>query len=174
MKLKNGSTIAAFAMVVALVAACGATDAPATPVPVQPTPTSAPPTATPEPPSCEEVEGNCLELTFDGESCTYKGPTDLKAGPVTLFFHNESEGRAAVNLLAHTGDETIQDAIDYIGEEPTTKHHPGWTRELGTWRTVSPDESHTWEGVLEPGIYHMVCASFSEGGWFGTGLTVED
>jgi len=123
----------------------------------------------------EKVEGICLELTFDGESCAYEGPTHLKTGPVTLLFHNKSGGNAAVNLVVHTGNQTIQDAIDYIGEEPTTKHYPSWTRELGTWRSVPPGESHTWEGVLEPGIYHMVCARLKPlGGWFGTGLVVED
>ena len=116
-----------------------------------------------------------LQLTFDGESCTYEGPTELTAGPVELLFHNESEGRAAVNLVRHTGDETIQDIIDYIGEEPTTKHHPSWTVELGTWRIIGPDETHRWEGELEPAIHHMVCARLSPiGAWFGTGLTVRD
>ncbi len=123
----------------------------------------------------EGIEIRVLRLTFDGESSSYEGPTVLKAGPVTLLFFNESKGMAAVNLVMHTGDETIQDAIDYIGEEPTTKHAPSWTRDLGTWKTVLPGESFTWEGNLEPGIYHMVCASLMPFGvWFGTGLTVED
>lgn len=150
-----------------------ATAAPETPTP-EPTATPVPPTDTPEPISCEEVEGNCLELTFDGESCTYEGPTDLKTGPVTLLFLNESEGRAAVNLVRHTGDETIQDMIDYIGEEPSTGTAPTWTRGLGTFQVIRSGESHTWEGVLEPGIHTMVCASPQYGIWFGTGLTVED
>ena len=116
-----------------------------------------------------------LRLTFDGESCSYEGPTVLKAGPVTLLFFNESKGLAAVNLLIHTGDETIQDAIDYTGEEPSTKHHPYWMRELGTWEGVLPGERLTWEGDLESGIHCMVCARFGPlGVWFGTGLTVED
>lgn len=125
----------------------------------------------------EEVkEDRTLQLTFDGESCTYEGPTELKPGPVTLLFRNESEGWAAVNLVRHTGDETIQDAIDYIGEEPSTVHHASWTKELGTWTQVRRGESYTWEGVLEPGIHHMVCASLtpSYGVWFGGGFTVED
>jgi hypothetical protein len=116
-----------------------------------------------------------MELTFDGESCTYEGPSKLKAGPVTLFFHNESEATAAVNLVRHTGDQTIQDMIEYIGEEPTTKHAPGWVEELGTWKLTTRGESHTWEGVLEPGIHTMVCARYRpSGAWHGGGFTVED
>ena len=144
----------------------------ATATPETPTPE---PKATSGPTSCEEVEGNCLWLSFDGESCTYEGPTVLKTGRVTLLFLNESKGSAGRNLVRHTGDETIQDMIDYIGEEPTTKHHPSWTRELGTWRSVPPGESHTWEGVLESGIHTMVCARLVPlGVWHGGGFTVKD
>ena len=38
--------------------------------------------------SCQEVEGACLELSFDGEICAYKGPTEIKSGAVTLLFLN--------------------------------------------------------------------------------------
>jgi hypothetical protein len=116
-----------------------------------------------------------MELSFDGESCTYEGPTDFKKGWVTLLFINESEGRAAVNLLRHRGDYTIQDMIDFIGEEPSTLHHPYWSVELGTWKPIAPGESYAWKEILTPGIHTMVCARLSpRGAWFGTGLTVED
>jgi hypothetical protein len=52
----------------------------------EPTATLAPPTDTPREKSCEDVEGNCLELTFDGEGCTYEGPTDLKPDLSRSFF----------------------------------------------------------------------------------------
>ncbi len=82
---------------------------------------------------------------------------------------------AAVNFLKHRGDETIQDAIDHLGEEPSKKHHPSWMRELGTWLGVKPGDIHRWNGSLDPGIYTMVCARTSPlGVWHGTGLTVED
>ena len=116
-----------------------------------------------------------LLLTFDGDSCTYEGPKFLKAGPVTLNFFNESEGGAAVNLVRHTGDETIQDMIDTFVEEPSTGHAPSWTSEVGTWHPIRAGESYTWEGALEPGIHSMVCARIGPlGVWFGTGLTVVD
>ncbi len=70
--------------------------------------------------------------------------------------------------------KTIQDMIDDLGPEPSTGHHPSWTHELGTWRSIAAGESHHWEGDLEPGLYAMVCASTSPlGVWFGTGLTVQ-
>ena len=117
-----------------------------------------------------------LELTFYGDSCSYHGPTLFKAGPVTLRFFNESEVSAAANLVRHTGDETIQDMKDTFVEEPSTAHHPAWTTEIkGVWKVIEAGESHTWEGILEPGIHTMVCARITPlGVWFGTGLTVEE
>lgn len=112
-----------------------------------------------------------LNLTFDGESCTYEGPTELKAGPVELVFLNESEVTAAANLVIHDEGYTVQDGIDEIGAEPSTGHHPSWTTEIsGVWRSTGAGESHHWEGDLEPGIHIMVCARLSPlGVWFGTG-----
>jgi hypothetical protein len=121
----------------------------------------------------EPVSGAEMHLTFTGDSCTYEGPTLLKEGSVTLVYHNESDGIAAVNLARHTGDETIQDAIDNIGEEPDTGHAPPWMEDLGTWEYIQAGESLNWEGVLEAGIHTMVCArGHPHGVWFGTGLTV--
>jgi hypothetical protein len=114
------------------------------------------------------------ELSFDGESCTYKGPTDLKTGPVKLFFLNDSGVNAVVGLLRHAGDKTIQDMIDYIGEEPSMKQSPSWGLIVLEER-VPAGTSYTWEGSLKAGIHTVVCATISPPGvWFGTGLTVED
>lgn len=190
MKLKDGSVIAAFVLVVALVTACGLADTPATLVPVRPTATPLPPTSTlipptathipptdaPEPTSCEEVEGICMELTFDGESCHYEGPTSLKTEPVTLIFFNESDGAAATNMIRLLEDKTFQDVVDYSGEEPSTKHHPSWSVEIpGVWKNVGSGKSHVWKGVLKPGIHALVCARIAPlGVWMGAGFTVDE
>lgn len=115
-----------------------------------------------------------LHLTFDGESCTYEGPTFLKAGPVTLHFYNDSEGLAEVDLTRHTGDETIQDSIDYIGEEPSLRPAAPWMQDIGYWPLIQAGESFIWEGELEPGIHFMVCVGGLSLGrvWVGTGLEV--
>jgi hypothetical protein len=122
----------------------------------------------------EVVEDGILQLTFDGESCTYEGPTTLKAGPVTLLFLNESEEVAQVSLMRHTGDETIQDMIDYFGEEPLSP--PPWVVHIrDAEKVVNAAESHTWEGVLEPGIHTMLCFGGTPyGEWIGGGFTVEE
>lgn len=126
-----------------------------------------------------------LRLTFDGESCTYEGPKEVSAGSVTLDFVNESEEHFNVNLVILDEGKTVQDVIDDLGPEPSTRHHPSWTHEMGTWDpAVMPGETVSWEGDLEAGIYAMVCAAALPstdpkvfrgplGVWFGTGLTVE-
>jgi hypothetical protein len=118
-----------------------------------------------------------LRLTFDGESCTYKGMTELTPGPVQLVFLNESEEPAAVNMVSIDEGYTLQDNIETFGpDEPSTGHHPWWTRELGTGQSTAPGESHHWEGDLEAGLYFMACLSLVIPQvlvWKGAGLTVE-
>jgi hypothetical protein len=140
------------------------------------TTTTAPATTTTTAPATttDAVDPVPLRLTFDGESCTYEGMTELTPGPVELVFLNESEGFAAVNMVSIDEGYTIQDNIDHIGPEPSTGHHPYWTHELGTWQSTASGESHHWEGDLEAGLYAMVCALLEPFGvWYGTGLTVE-
>ena len=47
--------------------------------------------ASSEPPTTESVDPVTLRLTFNGESCTHDGPTELTPGPVDLAFLNESD-----------------------------------------------------------------------------------
>jgi hypothetical protein len=145
---------------------CGPLEVTEGPVPI-------PPTATPELTSCEEVEETCLELTFDGESCTYAGPTDFGEGLVTLLFINASELHAAVNMLRHAQGKTIEDMRAYFGGETSTKHAPSWTEDYGTWTGIAPGMIQVWRGELRPGIHTVVCASFCPWlVWFGGGFAV--
>jgi hypothetical protein len=139
----------------------------------QPEPTSSPSplTDTPTPFICED---GFLCLTYDGESCTYVGPTTLKAGPAVLIFFNDSEELGAVSLGRHLGDQTIQDAIDYLGEEPSLILPPVWSTGVVPWELTGSGKSYRWEGELKPGLHHMICAGSKQGRWFGTGLTVEE
>jgi hypothetical protein len=137
--------------------------------PLRATPT--PPTATPE--------ALVLQISFDGENCAYVGPTDFAPGPVKVVFSNTSGGRAAMDFLRNMEGYTIQDAVDYWGQIPSTKHHPAWSEEMGTWRYFAPGESASvWEGNLGAGTYEMVCATIDQYDsgvvWCLTGLTVKD
>jgi hypothetical protein len=128
-----------------------------------------------------------LRFTYDGESCTYEGPTEASAGPVTIEIVNETEGVPAdktytivrVNLMRHTGNQTAQDMIEYLGPEPSLKHQPLWVSnpQPVPWESPAfPGKTVIWEGDLEPGTYSLICATTQPafGVWFGTGLIVED
>jgi hypothetical protein len=157
----------------AVLFACAETvEAPTT----EPTTTASPPTPTPLPEPCQEVPGACIELTFDGESCTYVGPLEMKAGMATVIFHNESDGEASPNLIRLREGKTIQDLIEYNGEEPSYKHAPYWATGIpGVWKYVDKGGEHVWSGELEPGIHAIVCARIKPlGVWLGGGWTVEE
>ena len=122
-----------------------------------------------------EVGARTLELSFSGERCTYHGPTELSPGPVELLFNNNADGLAAVNFHRLLEGKTIQDVIEYHGDEPTSKLRPSWAEELGTWKEIESGEQHRWEGELEEGNYFMVCANMMPFGvWLGTGITVDE
>ena len=122
-----------------------------------------------------DSEPTALQLEFDGENCVYSGPAEVEQGPITFTYLNNSENWAYVNLLRHTGDQTIQDAIDHIGEEPSQQRTPGWSDEYeGLASSVAPG-TYTWEGDLLPGTHHMICANRNPlGVYFGGGFEVTD
>jgi hypothetical protein len=103
--------------------------------------TLAPTTTTTTTTTTDAVDPVPLRLTFNGESCTYEGATELTPGPVELTFLNESEISAAVDVTSIEEGHTIQDVIDDIGPEPGTEEAPSWMRHLGTWRPVAPGTS---------------------------------
>ena len=47
--------------------------------------------------------GDTLNLTFDGERCTYEGPTELAAGSVDLVFVNVDRTDSVVASSSSTG-----------------------------------------------------------------------
>lgn len=163
-----------FGVMFVLLTGCG-TAPPETPT-LEPTTILVPPTNTHEPISCDAVQGVCIELTFDGDSCLYEGPISIESGPIAFIYQNESEVFAATNLVKITDGKTLQDHIDHIGDEPSEALKPDWAVEIpGVFAEIEPGESHFWEGVLDPGIYDSVCFRFEPWGvWRGSDLIVED
>jgi hypothetical protein len=133
-------------------------------------------TTTTEATTTEAVEVLVLRLTFDGESCLYEGPTVLAAGPVELVFVNESERYAQGDISRLTGNESLQDMIDYMGDPPSP-FEPPWADHVNPYHPVNAGKTDTWEGNLEAGIHITMCidnvGSGGFGAYFATGLTVE-
>jgi hypothetical protein len=133
-------------------------------------------TTTTEPTTTEAVEVLLLRLTFDGEHCIYEGPTVLAAGPVELVFVNEGERFAQGDIFRLTGNETLQDMIDYMGDPPSP-FEPPWVEHVNSYHPTNAGKNYTWEGNLEAGINITMCIDIVGGGgygaYFATGLTVE-
>ena len=126
--------------------------------------------------SSEPSEVRDMRLVYDGETCVYEGGEMLAAGPVSLELENQNDGYAAMNMVRHAADETIADMQEYIGEEPSSKHAPSWSREVrDVWRPTPAGETYRWDGEVEPGIHTLVCAQTSPlGVYFAAGLTVTE
>jgi len=127
--------------------------------------------------SCATDSDESLRLTFDGETCVYKGPTVLTAGPVELTFVNEtSDAVAQVNLARVTGDQTAQDIIDHIGGDGTPSEKPAWALDVVRKSAPPSGGTYLWEGDLEASNYILVCLGYNPGlgVWYGSWLTVEE
>ena len=130
--------------------------------------------------TCSEVNGACLSFTFDGENCTYKGPTDLKPGRTTLILLNESQEATSLGFGRHHEGKTIQDIIDYVEtyltvlDSPSPMPIPDWWQNQRSG-SVYPGSHAIWEVYLPPGIHTFICfngAPFYQN--FGTGIVVEE
>ncbi len=121
-----------------------------------------------------EVAGSdsrLLQLTFDGEQCTYEGPSVLSAGEVEIVYHNESSETIWFDFVRLDEGRTIQDTIDYIvdGVGP-----PSWT--VGVWsqgRISANASSIPVPRTVEPGLHTLVCGTWTPyQGYFGGELAV--
>lgn len=114
-----------------------------------------------------------LIVAFDGASCTYDGPVEIAAGPARLSYTNRSDQMARIAFNQHTGDQTVQNAIDHFGPSPSSRPCPAGNRDV-VRTAVAPGDTDTWVGERESSTYHIVCYQNPPlSVWFGTGLTVE-
>ena len=118
-------------------------------------------------------ESRVLQLTFDGEQCSYEGPSVLSAGEVEIAYHNESAEISFVSFVILDEGKTIQDMLDYIADSKTSQ--PSWTSYVWNREPVSAGESvATQNAVLVPGLHALVCGTLAPiVDYFGSGLTVE-
>ena len=118
-----------------------------------------------------------MTLTFDGEGCTFDGPTELTPGSVGFTFVNESKAPAGHNFLEVLKGKTHEDMIVYNGSEPFAGRRPGWTSEIGIgdWVTTKAGASENWRKTLEPGNYFLMCGQAEPPlAWNGPWLTVAE
>ena len=108
-------------------------------------------------------------------TASLRGQPSLHPGPLNSYsIIAPGDMRPSISRNFLEG-KTISDLIEYNGEEPSTKHAPFWSQELGAYELVQSGKQHRWEGELEEGDYFLVCVSITPfGAWTGTGLSVRE
>ena len=117
-------------------------------------------------------DSRLLQLTFDGEQCTYEGPSELSAGEVEIVYHNESSEVIWFDFARLDEGRTTQDIIDYI--EDGTFDAPSWTVQVWNQGRISANASSIpTMRTVAPGLHALVCGTWTPyQGYFGSGLTV--
>ena len=121
-----------------------------------------------------EVAGSdsrLLQLTFDGEQCTYEGPSELSAGEIEIVFHNESSEDIGFEFVRLDEGRTTQDMIDYLAEEA---FRPPWTVDVWFQNRISANASSIpAPRTLQPGLHTLACSTWTPPqGYFGGELAV--
>ena len=117
-------------------------------------------------------DSRLLQLTFDGEQCTYEGPSELSAGEIEIVYHNESSEDIGFTFERLDEGRTTQDMIDYI--EPDGAVRPPWTVDVWFQGRISANASSIpTPRTLQPGLHTLVCGTWTPNqGYFGGELTV--
>ena len=114
-----------------------------------------------------------VQLTFDGEQCTYEGPSVLSAGEVEIVYHNETAESAWFNFVRLDEGRTTQDMLDYAAD-PNNRGAPSWTVGVLALNLVPANSSSTpVMRTVAPGLHSLVCGQEpSFDAYFGAELTV--
>ena len=117
-------------------------------------------------------DSRVLQLTFDGEQCSFEGPSKLSAGDVEFVFHNESSQATFAWFGGLDEGKTTQDIIDYNVDGGSGA--PSWT--VGVWSEirVEPNESSVPRMLtVVPGLHNFTCGTWTPyQGYNGGELTV--
>ncbi len=115
-------------------------------------------------PAAVEVTDD-LEVTFDGTSCIYDGPTVIQAGDVVFVMDNQTEEQAVLVIDKLDDGKTWQEYLDLIGVPGSYVMRPSWSTPASKIPDISDPDRITYS--FESGNYAMTCLLMSESG-FGT------
>ena len=117
-------------------------------------------------------DSRLLQLTFDGEQCTYEGPSVLSAGEIEIVYHNESSEVISFNFERLDEGRTTQEMIDFI--EPGGAALPPWAVDVWVQMRISAHASSIpTPRTLQPGLHTLVCFAWTPNqGYFGGELAV--
>jgi len=99
-----------------------------------------------------------IVITFDGEECTYAGPSFAHEGKQIITLKNNSEMEVHLDVTRLDEGKTWQDVLDHFSE-PGSELRPAW---LSSGVTDSlPDNPEAREYTLTEGLHSIVCYSSS-------------
>ena len=101
-----------------------------------------------------------IVITFDGEGCTYDGPSVASEGNRIITLKNNSEREVLLDMTRIDEGKTWQDVLDHFGE---VESWPPWLS-YGIVTGYSPDNPEVWEYTLTEGMYSIICWSSSPSG----------
>ena len=123
-----------------------------------------------------EVAGSdsrLLQLTFNGEECSYEGPTVLSAGEVEIVYHNESSEGIWFDFVRLDEGRTIQEIINDLADT-SISGEPAWVVGIFPVGRVAPNGPFVSAvRTVVPGLHAFVCGTWAPyQGYFGSELTV--
>lgn len=107
-----------------------------------------------------------LTVTFDGEGCSYPGPSQLPPGTVILEFVDDSDGHSDMRMTMTRLEDgvTYEDVTAFYSPEPYEGNPPEdlfETEQADYTVGGGTDERPGWiTAELETGEYAMVCFEF--------------
>ena len=122
-----------------------------------------------------------LAVTWDGETCTYDGPTELAPGAATIEFVNNSDAEAGTSMARLDDDATFEDFVEYHRPEPELTGPPDFVTPNVASGFADAGDVDTIGTDLGEGEYALVCLQEPPGGsaigaWVARpgGVTVAD
>lgn len=105
-----------------------------------------------------------IEVTLDGERCTYSGP-DAARGDTEVTFENQTQGAAGLALLALLDVSLRNEEAALIGTRfSVAGEPPPESLQLVGVLEADPGDSATQVAPLTPGTYFIDCVTFTAGG----------
>jgi Na+-transporting NADH:ubiquinone oxidoreductase subunit NqrF len=124
----------------------------------------------------KDPEAVLLSLTWESETCTYEGPTEITAGPVELVYVNGSDIDGRVDFMRLDEGYTVEDAYNRHSWPDAQTSAAFWMNSMGPWYDpVGAGRTSSWVFDLEPADYFMACGRTQpvQAVWWGGGFTVE-
>ena len=112
--------------------------------------------------TAEEAPAEAVTFTvaFDGERCSYDGPSELAPGEVTITLVNDSTSTTFAEIAKLQDGVTFDDVVAYHSPEPFEGTRP----EAELYEPLTIDQVQAWagdtgsiSGSLETGEYVLVC-----------------